>query len=256
VNLIEEAGPADAEVRRLRFTGSLVQGHFDVIVGLINNVQTSETQKRRINDVPETTNTKTKKRRKRFENVTRQSQLKSAAVNFKKNNPSRNQMSVEKYQAKKPEVNKECVKRYQAKRPEVNKKWIKSYQAKNPDVNKKCVKTYQAKNPDLNKNCVKTYQDKNPDVNKNCARVYQTKNPERHRQRVQAYENNHPERVNANQLNRRCLPWKSKNCSAFDYNPQIEYENDKLFKITEVVCKWCSAIKFNEESPGLCCASG
>lgn len=45
---------------------------------------------------------------------------------------------------------------------------------------------------------------------------------------------------------------------AFNYNPQYDYSEHQYIKISELnkICKYCNALKFDAEAPGLCCANG
>ncbi|MDK1801146.1 hypothetical protein LRR74_28675, partial [Klebsiella pneumoniae] len=42
------------------------------------------------------------------------------------------------------------------------------------------------------------------------------------------------------------------------YQPEIDYECDKLVAIGNMSqkCQWCNALKWKDETPGLCCGSG
>ncbi|CAH0397657.1 unnamed protein product [Chilo suppressalis] len=46
--------------------------------------------------------------------------------------------------------------------------------------------------------------------------------------------------------------------AAFSYNVAIDYSSEKIVAIglMNIVCPHCNALKFKNEAPGLCCASG
>lgn len=45
---------------------------------------------------------------------------------------------------------------------------------------------------------------------------------------------------------------------AFDYNPQMSFNNISLLQCGEmnIHCRYCGAVKFKKEPPGICCANG
>uniref|UniRef100_A0A8D9E7B6 OTU domain-containing protein n=1 Tax=Cacopsylla melanoneura TaxID=428564 RepID=A0A8D9E7B6_9HEMI len=94
-----------------------------------------------------------------------------------------------------------------------------------------------------------SYTKKKPDVNKKAVSKYQNK----HSHDVQQANQNY----NDVRRKERLKPWSQKSLSALDYNPEINYANDKIVCLGDLVtCQWCLAKKWKHESPGLCCCGG
>ncbi|GBP22845.1 hypothetical protein EVAR_17199_1 [Eumeta japonica] len=52
--------------------------------------------------------------------------------------------------------------------------------------------------------------------------------------------------------------WVNKENSAMNYDPSISYKDDRIVSIgtMSVVCEYCLALKFKDESKGMCCLQG
>src|SRR5436190_9365404 len=59
-------------------------------------------------------------------------------------------------------------------------------------------------------------------------------------------------------MNRRLHPWKTKQGSGFNYNSDLNYDSDKTVILGPITntCKFCRALKWKDESAGMCCNSG
>ena len=57
---------------------------------------------------------------------------------------------------------------------------------------------------------------------------------------------------------KRKATWDSKDNSAYSYNPAIAYDTDSSVTIGSMIyaCTFCKALKWNDESAGLCCGNG
>ncbi|KAJ8708427.1 hypothetical protein PYW07_010552 [Mythimna separata] len=181
---------------------------------------------------------KTKKRRARFTDKTRKMQIHRNQKKYVQNNPVPHRNATANYQRKNPEVHRKSVVVYQEKHPEVHRESVATYQEKHPEVHRESVAAYQKKHPEVHKKYVATYQENHPEVHRKSSGTYQEKHPEVHRKSVAAYQEKHPEvhraaqtRYNTNVTTR---PWNTKCQSAMSYQPEIDYECDKLIAIVSV----------------------
>jgi len=104
-------GRDEYPIKRLRFSGNMSNGHYDVYMALENLQTTSDTSK---------STSSTQKRpikRARVSNRIRNKQLRIASKNYKTAHPETQQAAVAKYQAKHPEVHQAASAKYQAKNP-------------------------------------------------------------------------------------------------------------------------------------------
>lgn len=79
------------------------------------------------------------------------------------------------------------------------------------------------------------------------------------RLRHQSIVNHHNrEQRNSNRQDRRHNVVKDLNRAAFQYDPTIEYSLLSSVSIgpMNIVCRYCEALRFDSEAPGLCCAKG
>ena len=78
-------------------------------------------------------------------------------------------------------------------------------------------------------------------------------NPQVHRDATAQNDPSHKKRIE-----RRKRPWTEKTNSEFDYNADVTYELDKTVQLGSMsfVCKWCKALKWKDETPGMCCSNG
>lgn len=100
------------------------------------------------------------------------------------------------------------------------------------------------------------------------AERYAKKNRKRRRAIVKRYAQRHSEKrkdaakkyrkKRKNRLMDSCCSWSKKINAAFNYNPKINYEADTFMDFGEmdVVCKWCRALRWKDETPGMCCDLG
>ncbi|GFQ98607.1 ATP-dependent DNA helicase [Trichonephila clavata] len=55
----------------------------------------------------------------------------------------------------------------------------------------------------------------------------------------------------------RLLPWTSKHLSAFKYKPNVDYSMDEIVNLgPRLPCSWCRALKWKDETQGMCCSGG
>ncbi|KAL4119656.1 hypothetical protein QTP88_012450 [Uroleucon formosanum] len=103
-------------------------------------------------------------------------------------------------------------------------------------------------------NAVKTYALHNPLVNRSAVARYQLDNPEVGRATRSRYEHTNPCR----KVGRIKLPWKIMVNSGMAYNPDLAYGADKTIALGSMnhKCKYCNALKWKEETPGMCCNNG
>ncbi|XP_071579388.1 uncharacterized protein [Temnothorax nylanderi] len=141
-----------------------------------------------------------------------------------------------------------------AKRRKQLKNASRKYVQNNPEVNRAAVARYQQKNPEVIRRAVARYQQKNPEVNRRAVAKYQQKNPEVHRGAESRYEQSNPGR----RVERRVLPWMVKAHSGMAYDPDVAYETESIIALGTMShkCKYCNALKWKEESPGMCCNNG
>lgn len=105
---------------------------------------------------------------------------------------------------------------------------LKKYDQMNPTIHREAVINTILNNPNVNKDAVSSYNKKKPEVNVEAARRYNEK--------------------------RQLIPWKNTEQSGFQYDHTKDYSNDKVVSLGQrVECKWCHAIKWKDESPGMCC---
>jgi hypothetical protein len=71
----------------------------------------------------------------------------------------------------------------------------------------------------------------------------------------------HQTRLQQQRLNKnraRAHLWREKQNAAFAYNPNLDYKNDPacLIQSMNLRCQHCSALKWKNEAPGMCCSGG
>ncbi|VVC46434.1 EF-Hand 1, calcium-binding site,OTU domain [Cinara cedri] len=103
-------------------------------------------------------------------------------------------------------------------------------------------------------NAAKTYAPRNPLVNRSAVARYQLDNPEVGRAARSRYEHTNPRR----KVERLTLPWKIMVNSGMTYNHDLAYEAEKTIALGSMnhKCKYCNALKWKEETPGMCCKNG
>ncbi|GFW91287.1 ATP-dependent DNA helicase [Trichonephila clavipes] len=102
------------------------------------------------------------------------------------------------------------------------------------EVNRVAVRKYTQKDPEVNGKAVKNYVSKN-------SHVARTKN------------NKYKEKI----YEIRLLPWTFKHLSAFQYKPNIAYSMDEIVNLgPRLPCSWCHALKWKDETQGMCCSGG
>ncbi|CAI6352415.1 unnamed protein product [Macrosiphum euphorbiae] len=103
-------------------------------------------------------------------------------------------------------------------------------------------------------NAAKTYALRNPLMNRSAVARYQLDNPEVGRAARSRYEHTNPRQ----KVERLILPWKIMVNSGMTYNPDLAYEAEKTIALGSMnhKFKYCNALKWKEETPGMCCNNG
>ena len=197
---------------------------------------------------------RSKKHRARCTGATRKRQLQNASKMYVQKKPAIHRTAVSKYQKKYTNVNREAVARYQHAHPEVNREAVARYQQAHPEVNREAVARYQQAHPEVNREAVARYQQAHPEVNREAVARYQQAHPEMHRTSQSRYEKNNPGR----RVERKGRSWKTKAYSGMAYDIDTEYEIDSTVALGSMSnqCRWCNALKWKEEAPGICCSAG
>lgn len=118
------------------------------------------------------------------------------------------------------------------------------------DQVKQAIKKFKVSNPQSKLIAAKKYQENHPEQHREAVAAYQRNNPEVHRQCQNLYEQNHVGIRTENRLRK----WKIKKLSGLAYDPMIDYKND-IGSMSEK-CKYCQALKWKGETPGMCCNNG
>ncbi|CAK1589168.1 unnamed protein product [Parnassius mnemosyne] len=161
----------------LRFTGSYLSGHYDVLIPIrdaspssspfhpitLNSV-TSDTAICTLYDLNSTQSelnmkhkgkggrpTKTKKGRPKVSELSRSEQLREAAARYRQKHPEKRRDTVELYNSLHPGANRASVAQYSASHPEVNRAAVARYSASHPEVNQAAVSRYRASHPEVNR---------------------------------------------------------------------------------------------------------
>ncbi|XP_030762655.1 uncharacterized protein LOC115887381 [Sitophilus oryzae] len=123
----------------------------------------------------------------------------------------------------------------------------KKYLHKFPSVHRAAVSKYQKNNPNLKVQA-------HPELHREAVARYQQAHPEVHRAAQSRYEQNNPEI----RVKRQRRSWKIKAFSGMIYEIDTDYENDSTVALGSMSnkCRWCNALKWKEETPGMCCSSG
>lgn len=189
-------GTQQNPVKKLRFTGDLSVGHFDVYLQCESPDSYNSTENKGSSKA-----SNKRKRRARFSNSIRKKQLNEATKTYAKKNP---------------EINRAAVAKYHRSHPEVHRAAVAQYQKNNPEIHRKAKANHQRNNPDLHRESQSQYRE------------------------------------------RQHLPWKNKANSAMEYNPEVSYETDKSVELGKMShkCKFCMALKWKDESAGMCCSNG
>lgn len=118
---------------------------------------------------------------------------------------------------------------------------------------KEASQIFKITNPHANSLAVAKYTQKHPDVHKESSKKYSKEHPEVSRNSTAKHDPTGTKRTS-----RRILSWKTKQCSGFNYISNINYESDKIVILGPMtsVCKFCRALKWKDESAGMCCSSG
>ncbi|XP_076301721.1 uncharacterized protein LOC143219730 [Lasioglossum baleicum] len=122
-------------------------------------------------------------------------------------------------------------------------------------VSTKCPKKRRARCTDAirkkqRQNAYRNYAKKHPEVNRKAVATYQQAHPEVHRKSQSRYEQN---RVESKERS-----WKIKDHSGMAYDIDTNYEKDSTVALGSMTnkCRWCNALKWKEEAPGMCCSAG
>lgn len=118
------------------------------------------------------------------------------------------------------------------------------------DQVKQAKKKLKITKPQSNCIAVQKYHENHPEIHRTAALTYQRNHPEVHRQSQNLYEKNNTGIRTENSLRQ----WKIKKLSGLAYDPKIDYKN-YIGSMTEK-CKYCHALKWKGETPGMCCNNG
>lgn len=144
-NFSQIGGP----VKRLRFSGRSLSGHYDVLVPMAVSPEANDA----ISVSKKAGRPKKIKRgRPKTSELSRNQQIRQAAANYRKhhpeerkntviiyNNAENHRVSVARYSAVHPQVNRGAVTRYSAAHPEVHREAVARYSASHPDVNREAA---------------------------------------------------------------------------------------------------------------------
>ena len=147
--LLAQFGEPLEGMARLKFSGDLFGGHFDVLIAteVLRGIYTSHPPTLPLlNSQPCI-----------FYSLL-SSQTSSSASNRRGSRKHRARVTDSIYRKR----NREAAAKFTKKNPEVNRAAVKTYTQKNPEVNRPAVKTYTHKNSEVNRAAVKTYMHKNP----------------------------------------------------------------------------------------------
>ncbi|GBP60482.1 hypothetical protein EVAR_37518_1 [Eumeta japonica] len=117
------------------------------------------------------------------------------------------------------------------------------------EVHREASRKYDENHPEIVKQVVRKYKQTHSEIVKNAEKVYKVKNPDVNRAATARYHEKRPK----NKL----MPWTSKHLSGLNYDSKINYSNDKIVNLgPRIPCSWCHALKWKDETQGMCCSSG
>lgn len=149
-------------VKRLRFSGSYLGGHYEVLLPEVpREVLLSEAPPNDNNTNKNNTNLPKKGRRPKkvigrpkTSSLSRSQQIKEAAARYRQNNPEKRKETLAHYSASRPDINRAAVARYTASHPEVHRAAVSRYSVSHPEVNREAVLRYTVSHPDVNREAV------------------------------------------------------------------------------------------------------
>ncbi|KAL0820814.1 hypothetical protein ABMA28_005492, partial [Loxostege sticticalis] len=192
-------------VKRLRFTGSFLGGHYEVLIPdnnpIVSDLQVNENTSQSLSSTePSEKNHRTagrpkkvKRGRPKTSNISRSQQLTEAAARYRRNNPEKRKETLELYSCSQPEVHRDAVDRYTASHPEVIRNAVVRYTASHPEVHRAAVARYTASHPEVNRNAVVRYTASHPEAHRAAVARYTASHPKVNRNAVVRYTASHPE---------------------------------------------------------------
>ncbi|GFR24835.1 ATP-dependent DNA helicase [Trichonephila clavata] len=174
------------------------------------------------------------KSRKRFTSSIRYKLVRKAVRKFTQSYPEVHRDAVRKYTQSHPEVHTDAVWKYTQSHPEVHRDAVRKYTQSHLEVIREAVRKYTQRHPEVNRKTVKKYVSKNPHV-------------------ARTKSNNYKEKVSEIRL----LPWTSKHLSAFKCKPNVDHSMDEIVNLgPRLRCSRCRALKWKDETQGMCCSGG
>ncbi|CAG9771498.1 unnamed protein product [Ceutorhynchus assimilis] len=250
-------GEALEGVKKIRFNGNFNEGHFDVLIPMVEVTYTTtvnaeleniviepEAESALENDKVFTTESQVdvgsdisqenadvpygkRKRRKRFTHNLRKRQVKLAVRNYNEKHPESHRAAVSKYTKAHPEIHRAAVHEYTKQHPEIHRAAVHKYTKQHSEINRAAVRKYGKKHPEINRAAVSKSAKNNPQVNEQAVGNYNKK------------------------------AWKDKLMSGCNYDPNTDYRNDKSVELgPRKTCEFCNAYKWQEDPNGMCCSSG
>ncbi|GFW01796.1 ATP-dependent DNA helicase [Trichonephila clavipes] len=120
----------------------------------------------------------------------------------------------------------------------------------------KCTQSH----PEDHRDVVRKYTQSPLKVNRGAVRKYTQSHPEVHRDAVRKYTESHPE-INRDAVRKYTQCHLKVNrvahLSAFKYKPNIAYSMDEIVNLgSRLPCSWSHALKWKDETQGMCCSGG
>ncbi|CAH0729732.1 unnamed protein product, partial [Brenthis ino] len=175
-------GDPGKPVKRLRFSGSFLGGHYEVLLpystssGLsFNNLLNKHTE-----HLPKKGGRpkKVNRGRPKTSKLSRSQQIIEAAARYRQNTPEKRKKTLARYSSSHPEVNRASVVRYTASHLEVNRASVERYTASHPEVNRAAVARYTATHPEVNRAAVARYTATHPEKRREVAARYKDLHPD------------------------------------------------------------------------------
>ncbi|KAG8143460.1 hypothetical protein E2320_000686, partial [Naja naja] len=95
----------------------------------------------------------------------------------------------------------------------------------------------------------KKYRQRHLEVNREAVKKYASNNPYVNQAAIAKY--------NKKKSQIKSMPWTNKYLSGFKYEPQIPYSREKVVGLgPRLPCAWCRALKWQDETPRMCCSDG
>ncbi|GFR15770.1 ATP-dependent DNA helicase [Trichonephila clavata] len=157
------------------------------------------------------------------------------------------QAQSDKYTQNHPEVYRDTVQKYTQSHPEIHRDAIQKYTQSHPEIHRDAVQKYTQSHLEVNREAVRKYTQRHPEVNRKTVKKYVSKNPHVARTKSNKYKEKISEII--------LLPWTSKHLSAFKYKPNVDYSMDEIVNLgPRLPCSWCRALKWKDETQGMCCS--